>query len=161
MATFSFDASSIAPAANFSPVPAGSYISQIIDSSIGATKDMTGQILKLTFEIIDGEFKGRKIWNNLNIQNKNADTQKYAQADLSAICRATNQIKLEDTAALHGIPLKIKVTIREASGGYEAQNQIKGFDAASGGLTSQPTPSQPAPGMTQGAANPSKPAWAK
>ena len=161
MATFSFDASSIAPATSFAPVPAGNYISQIIDSSIGATKDMTGQILKLTFEIIDGEFKGRKIWNNLNIQNKNPDTQKYAQADLSAICRATNQIKLEDTASLHNIPLKIKVSIREASGGYEAQNQIKGFDSASGGFTSQPAPSQAAPGMTQAAANPSKPAWAK
>ena len=38
---------------------------------------------------------------------------------------------------------------------------IKGFDAASGGFTSQAAPSQAAPGMTQAAANPSKPAWAK
>ena len=106
------------------------------------------------------EFKGRKIWNNLNVQNQNQDTMKYALADLSAICHATGNIKLQDSAALHFKPLKIKVTIGEAKGGYEARNNIKGYESASGATPSAAF-SAPAANHAPAAPATNAPAWAR
>lgn len=159
MASFSFDASTVQPSASFSVLPAGSYLAMITDSDIVSTKAGDGQILKLTFDILDGEFKGRKVWNNLNVQNPNATAQQIAQADLSSICHILCVTKLQDTAALHNKPLKIKVTVRPASGQYNESNNIKGYEAAVAGVV--------IPGVSAGvitAAKPAaanKPAWAK
>lgn len=132
MASLNFDASQVAPKSPFAPIPAGTYLAHIIESDVSPLKTGNGMALKLTFEILDGQFKDRKIFNNLNIQHTNPDTQKYAQQDLSAICHATGNIKLTETSALHFKPVKIKVTIRPASGGYDEVNAIKGYESATG-----------------------------
>lgn len=159
MATFNFDASKIAPTTSFAPIPAGQYLSHITESDLVATKDGTGQMLKLTFEILDGQFKGRKIWNNLNVQNQNQDTMKYALSDLSAICHATGNIQLQDSAALHFKPLKIKVVIGEAKNGYEARNNIKGYESANGATPAATGFAAPAASPSAPATN--APAWAR
>jgi hypothetical protein len=125
--------------------------------------------LKLTFEIMDGQFKGRKVWENLNIRHSNEDTQRIAQSQLSALCHAVNVIKLMDTAALHFKPVRLNVTVREAQGIYKASNNIKGYESA-GGFTAPaaaPAPVAPVadtpawPTAEQEAAKPKTPAWAK
>lgn len=159
MASFNFDASAVAPTASFAPIPAGMYLSHITDSDLVPTKDGSGNMLKLTFEILDGQFKGRKIWNNLNVQNQNQDTMKWALADLSAICHATGNIKLQDSAALHFKPLKIKVVIGEAKNGYEARNNIKGYESANGAMPAATGFAAPAAAPSAPATN--APAWAR
>lgn len=157
--SFFFDAQTVSPTASLDPVPAGTYLSYITESSVNTTKDGSGQFLKLAFEVLEGQFKGRKIFNNLNIQNRNPDTQKYALADLSAICHATGQIKLTDTTALHHKPLKIKVSVQPEKDGYPAQNRIKGYESVRPGqMIAQAAPVANAP---QAAPQPSNaPAWA-
>lgn len=161
MATFNFDASTVAPTASFAPIPAGMYLAHITDSDLVPTKDGSGNMLKLTFEILDGQFKGRKIWNKLNVQNQNQDTMKWALADLSAICHATGNIKLQDSAALHFKPLKIKVVIGEAKGVYEARNNIKGYESASGAMPNPASFAAPAANQTIAAPATNAPAWAR
>jgi hypothetical protein len=112
----------------------------------------------MTFEILDGQYKGRKVWENLNIQHTNEDTQRIAQSQLSALCHAVNVIKLEDTAALHFKPVKVKVVVREAQGQYQASNNIKGYESAGGAAVAFAPAAEAAPA----AAPVSKaPAWAK
>ena len=83
-----FDANRVEPSSDFDPLPAGKYLALITDSEMKPTKAGTGSYLQLTFEIIDGPHKGRKVWARLNLINSNDTTVKIAQAELSAICRA-------------------------------------------------------------------------
>jgi hypothetical protein len=159
MAHFNFDASQVAPQASSGPVPAGTYLAHITESDVQPLKSGKGTGLKLTFEIIDGPHKGRRVWENLNIQHENEDTQRIAQSQLSALCHAVNVIKLQDTAALHMKPVTIKVVVREAQGQYQASNNIKGYEAAAG--VRQAAPAFVAQAEEAQAAKPSAPAWAK
>ena len=169
MAQFNFDASQVAPQASTGPLPAGVYLAHIVESDVQPLKSGNGEGLKLTFEIIDGQFKGRKVWENLNIRHSNEDTQRIAQSQLSGLCHAVNVIKLMDTAALHFKPVRINVTVREAVGQYKASNNIKGYEAAGGGISAPaaaptaPTPAEtPAwPTAEQEAAKSKAPAWAR
>ena len=169
MAQFNFDASQIAPQASTGPLPAGVYLAHIVESDVQPLKSGNGEGLKLTFEIIDGQFKGRKVWENLNIRHTSEDTQRIAQSQLSALCHAVNVIKLMDTAALHFKPVRINVTVREAVGQYKASNNIKGYEAVGGGISAPATAPTPAPvaeapawpTAEQEAAKSKAPAWAR
>ena len=169
MAQFNFDASQVAPQQSSGPLPAGVYLAHIVESDVQPLKSGNGEGLKLTFEIIDGQFKGRKVWENLNIRHTSEDTQRIAQSQLSALCHAVNVIKLMDTAALHFKPVRINVTVREAVGQYKASNNIKGYEAAGGGISAPATAPIPAPvaeapawpTAEQEAAKSKAPAWAR
>jgi hypothetical protein len=164
MAQFNFDASQVAPQASTGPLPAGVYLAHIVESDVQALKSGNGEGLKLTFEVIDGQHKGRKVWENLNIRHTNEDTQRIAQSQLSALCHAVNVIKLMDTAALHFKPVYISVTVREAQGQYKANNNIKGYEAAGSAPATAPTPvadSPVWPTAEQEAAKSKAPAWAR
>ena len=169
MAQFNFDASQVAPQASTGPLPAGVYLAHIVESDVQPLKSGNGEGLKLTFEIIDGQLKGRKVWENLNIRHTSEDTQRIAQSQLSALCHAVNVIKLMDTAALHFKPVRINVTVREAVGQYKASNNIKGYEAAGGGISAPATAPTPAPVADtpawptpeQEAAKSKAPAWAR
>ena len=159
MAHFSFDASTVAPQAVTGPIPAGTYLAHCTESDVGPLKSGNGTGLKMTFEILDGQYKGRRVWENLNIQHTNEDTQRIAQSQLSALCHAVNVIKLEDTAALHFKPVKIKVVVREAQGQYQASNNIKGYESAGGATPAFAPASEAAPAAVAPASK--APAWAK
>jgi hypothetical protein len=169
MAQFNFDASQIAPQASTGPLPAGVYLAHIVESDVQPLKSGNGEGLKLTFEIIDGQLKGRKVWENLNIRHSSEDTQRIAQSQLSALCHAVNVIKLMDTAALHFKPVRINVTVREAVGQYKASNNIKGYEAVGAGISAPATAPTPAPvaeapvwpTAEQEAAKSKAPAWAR
>ncbi len=169
MAQFNFDASQVAPQQSSGPLPAGVYLAHIVESDVQPLKSGNGEGLKLTFEVIDGQFKGRKVWENLNIRHTSEDTQRIAQSQLSALCHAVNVIKLMDTAALHFKPVRINVTVREAVGQYKANNNIKGYEAAGGGISAPATAPTPAPvaeapvwpTAEQEAAKSKAPAWAR
>ncbi len=159
MAHFSFDASTVAPQAVTGPIPAGTYLAHCTESDVGPLKSGNGTGLKMTFEILDGQYKGRRVWENLNIQHTNEDTQRIAQSQLSALCHAVNVIKLEDTAALHFKPVKITVVVREAQGQYQANNNIKGYESAGGATPAFAPASEAAPAAAAPASK--APAWAK
>lgn len=163
MAQFNFDASQVAPQQSTGPLPAGTYLAHITESDVQPLKSGNGEGLKLTFEIIEGQFKGRRVWENLNIRHANEDTQRIAQSQLSALCHAVNVIKLMDTAALHFKPVRINVTVREAQGIYKASNNIKGYEAAgSTPAVVAPAVDTPAwPTAEQEAAKSKAPAWAR
>lgn len=132
MATFAFDASTVTPQASYTPIPAGVYLACVTDSDVVPLKSGAGQGMKLTFEILEGQFVKRKIFEHLNIQHSNPDTERIAQSQLSALCHAVGVVRLTDTAMLHDKPVKIRVKIRPAAGDFEARNQVSGYESAAG-----------------------------
>ena len=126
MAEFSFNAAEVAPSQGYAPIPAGVYTAEITDSDMVQTKAGNGQYIKLTFRIIDGQHTNRLVWTNLNVQNPNEKAVQIAREQLSAICHAVNVMNLTNTEQLHGIPLQIKVTVRQDAQ-YGDSNEIKDF----------------------------------
>ncbi|HEX4918067.1 MAG TPA: DUF669 domain-containing protein, partial [Limnobacter sp.] len=56
-----FNAAEVQPMESRDVLPAGKYIAAIVDNEIKPTKSGTGERLNLTFEILEGEHKGRKV----------------------------------------------------------------------------------------------------
>ncbi|MEQ9616638.1 MAG: DUF669 domain-containing protein [Phycisphaerales bacterium] len=126
-----FNASEVDPAVGFDPVPAGKYLAVITESEMKPTKAGTGSYLQLTFQIVEGECKGRLLWARLNLDNPSAMAVKIARAELSAICRAIGVMVPKDSVELHNLPLVIKVACRkrdDVGGAGEITNEIKGYE---------------------------------
>lgn len=168
-----FDANTVKPNEAFEPLPAGWYNGKIIASEVKPTKANDGAYLQLEIEIIDGDYKGRKVFDRLNMwcgvnmqtgaeDPSKAQTREIAHRQLSAYCHATGVFILQDSNQLHGIPVKIKVAVRTQEG-YDPSNDVKAVkhiqDATPATSTTAPgfmapQPQAPAPfGM-----NPSLPA---
>jgi len=122
-----FDARTVEPTTDFEPVPAGKYLAIITASEMKPTKSGNGNFLELTFQIIDGEFKGRNLWARLNLDNPNALTVKIAQGELSAICRALGVMAPNDSCELHNLPLVITVKCKKREDTGDITNEIKGY----------------------------------
>lgn len=117
---------------SFPPIPAANYIAVIESSDIVPTKGKPeegiapGKALKLIYQIIDGPQKGKKLFNNINLENngpKKAQVEKIARGTLNGIGLATiKSINIPDSSLLHNIPMEIEVSCNK-----EAQfpNSIK------------------------------------
>jgi hypothetical protein len=157
MSFLQFDATAVAPQQPIEAVPAGTYLAAISESEVAATKSGTGQMLRLTWDVIDGPMKGRKVFDRLNIANQNPKAEEIGQRQLSTLCHAVGVLQLKDTTQLHGRPCQIRVTIRkDESGQYADQNEVKDYRAINGqALAAAPTPAAATP-----AAKKFAPPWA-
>lgn len=159
MAILNFDASTVQPdSTSISPVPAGIYVAQVVDSDVKPLKSGNGDALSLTFKILDGPHISRQVWASLNIRHSNAQAQQIAQAQLSALCHAAGVIRLQDSAMLHNRPVRIRVKVREADGQYSARNEVTGFEAIPGGAAPAAAAGKPAAPAAPWAAAPAAPA---
>ena len=127
MAQLNFDANTVSPADSIEAIPAGWYNAQIDQSEMKPTKDGSGAYLELRFSVLDGQYANRKVFGRLNLRNANPVAQEIAYKQLSAICHATGVLQVQDSQQLHGRPMKIKVSVRAASGDYEDSNELKAF----------------------------------
>jgi len=120
---------------SFEPMPAGDYNVQIIESEVVPTKT-GGEMLKLTLEVLDGQYANRKIWDNLNIRNANATAQGIAHRTLADICAACGIGPIQDSDDLHFKPivatLKIEPERTVGDKTYDARNGVKRYKARSG-----------------------------
>ena len=123
-----FDANQVDPASSFDPIPAGKYVAAIIESEMKPTKAGNGQYLQLTFEIRDGQYKGRRLWARLNLDNPNQQAVQIARGELSAICRAVGVLQPQDSCELHGLPLSIKVTCKKRNDTDEISNEVRSYE---------------------------------
>jgi len=139
---------------NFEPIPAGWYSCAIGSAELKDTKAGTGQYIAIRYNITGPTHEGRDIFGNLNIRNPNPKAQEIGIQQLGELMRAIGLASVEDTDQLIGGQLEIKVKIREASGGYDASNDVSGFKAMKGGVA--PVASSPTAAPASGT-----PPWAK
>lgn len=147
MAQLNFDATQVAPDQGVpDALPAGYYNVAIDESEIKPTKDGSGSYLQLRFNILDGQYAGRKTFARLNIVNPNPIAQEIGLKQLSAVGHAVNVLHIADSTQLHAIPMQIKLKVRVASGDYEASNEVSGYFAAGTHATGGTTASTPVGG---------------
>jgi hypothetical protein len=141
-----FDANTVEPTATYEPIPAGWYKAVFTASEEKPTKAQTGSYLQLTAEVIEGEHRGRKLIERLNLNNPNSTAVEIAQRTLSAICRATGVMTPRDSSDLHDKPFMVQVKVKPGDGNYGPSNEIGGYEAASGGApTAAPAASAATP----------------
>ena len=120
-----FDATGIEPTAGYDVLPAGKYRAQIVESEMRVTRNGMGQFLWLMLDIIEGQYQGRKLFDQLNLVNSNPQTVEIAQRTLSAICHATGKLQVNDSVDLHLVPMTIQVGVKPPKDGYSEKNTIR------------------------------------
>lgn len=160
MASLNFDASGIDTTNQFDAIPAGDYEAMVTDSTMKSTKDGTGQYLELTIEIQSGQYQGRRLWDRLNLQNRNAKAVEIAQKQLAQLCHATGVLQVQDSQQLHNRPIVMKVAVKNDPV-RGPSNEIKGYKARGAATAQAPAFQAPrAPAAPQAPAAAPLP-WAK
>ena len=129
---------------NFTPVPAGDYTVQITGSELKDTKDGSGQYVKAEFTVLGPAYQGRKIFQNYNIFNKNADAEQIGRAQLKSLTTAVGLDTLRDTDELIGRRAFVHVAVvPDKNGKYGDQNRLSRYrhaDAAAVNPMAAPSP---------------------
>ena len=128
MASLMFDASTI-DTSSHDPVKPGTYEAVIADTEVRPTRNGNGKGINVTFEILSGDAKGRKVWAWINFQHPKAEAQRIGQEELARLCKAVGVGKLDDTTQLHNLPMMITVGIDKDD---PTRNVIKGYRAKEG-----------------------------
>ena len=129
-----FDATGHQPQ-SFDPLPSAWYNVRMVEGLETPVKNKPANTyFKSVFEVIDGEFKGRKLFHNFNFKNDNETAVKIAYDQLATICHAVGILKIQSMEQLFNKPLQAKVKLKAAvmeddgvTEKYEAGNEIKGF----------------------------------
>lgn len=153
-----FDATKVDPNVGFDAMPAGEYTVIITASDRVGTKNGNGSYLKLEMQVVNGKFQNRKLWDNLNLDNPNAQAVQIARGTLSAICRAVGVLTPKDSAELHNRPLLAKVVV-EKDPTYGEKNVVKSYKAI-GATTPATAPTNGSPAPVAAATAPAARPWA-
>lgn len=126
-------------------IPAGMYQAIITASGGDPNDERTGEdglvssrsgkgrYLPMTFEIINGEYKGRQIFKNFNLENSNEQAVKIAQSEIKELLQAvgwdfaSKPCGPDDTSEIHMIPLTLQIITRVNKNTDDEQNEIKHF----------------------------------
>jgi hypothetical protein len=111
----------------FEPLAAGVYAAKITASELATTKSGTGQLLKLTLQIMEGPNTGRMVWDALNIINGNAEAQKIGQRQFAQLRAALGLGAVSDSEELHERPLRIRLKIEPGKDGFQPRNRVSAF----------------------------------
>ena len=173
MARLNFDARTVAPDTGpAEAIPAGWYNVIIDESQDKPTSGGDGAYLECRYVVMDGQYKGRKLFSRFNLRNQNAQAVEIAYRQLSALCHAVGVLLCEDSQQLHGIPLKVKVSVRPGNDKldkvtgqptgekYEASNEIKVWKNINEPVDSAPAGATPAAAAFSAPAQPAQPTYA-
>lgn len=152
----SFDVSELPQASkDYSVLPAGWYSATIAGAEVKETKAGTGEYIAIKYSITGPTHQGRVIFGNLNIKNPNPKAEEIGRQQLGDIMRAIGLARVTDTDQLIGGSLVIKLDVKDDDK-YGERNEVKGFKAVMGAVSSLPTAAPAAPSSTKAA-----PPWAK
>ena len=131
---------------DYDALPAGEYKAVIVESERKPTKNGAGHLLNVKFQIIDGQYKNRTVFDRFNLWNASEKAKLIAQQQFKKVCEAVNVMSPKDSSELHMKPLMIKLAVTEYEG--KERNEVKGYKAA------LPSSSTSAPATTSTAGKP-------
>ena len=129
MAKFGFDTTDVevsAPA-EYDPIPEGEYTLKALEAEEKETSKGDGSYIKVKFEVAKGEYAGRLLWQNFNINNPSERAQQIGRQQIVAWATACGKPDADDTDKLLEKPFKAVVDIQAGNNGYKPSNRIKVF----------------------------------
>lgn len=138
------------------PMPAADYLVELVNTEVMESKsNAQNKYIAAEFSVIDGEFKGRRIWENFNMINTNHKAVKIAEELMGSLCRSVGiPTPRNGTKDLYNIPTIASVKIEKQKGDFPEKNKITKFTAPNKAY-SKPQPKEE---KTE-EAKPSQPAW--
>lgn len=105
---------STAPKSDFTPVPPGDYMLSIDSAEVKDTKNGDGKYIKIEHTIISEQYKGRKVFNNINIYNKSQQCVNIGLGMLANLWECINgQGKLKDTSQICNKTCMATIIVKE------------------------------------------------
>lgn len=140
MANFGFDVSEVevSERGEFEIMPKGEYTLKATEAELKKTSKGDGQYLAVTFEVVKGEYAGRKVWQNFNIHNPSEKAEKIGREQVAGWARACGKPNARDSDDLLERSFPCKLDIEKGTGGYSDKNKISAF------LSPDAKPSEPA-----------------
>jgi len=130
------------------PLPQGDYVVMMTKSEEKPFKDPTsGTKCAITFQVVEGEYKNRLLWVNLNLNHHgkptSAKTVEIARQELRSIQDAIGKINIADTSELHGIPIIASVGLKKGCDNV-VRNEVTKYTSTTAQGAPMPA-AQPAP----------------
>jgi len=108
----------------FTPLPAGNYVCDIVESEYLQTKNGAGMRIALTLVVAEGIHAGRRLFDSLLMQHANEEPVNIAKKRLRDYCLCARIKSLNETEQLHGTRVTVIVKIRNDPN-YGVSNDIK------------------------------------
>ncbi|MCP4845467.1 MAG: DUF669 domain-containing protein [Actinomycetia bacterium] len=123
------------------PVRAGKYKATVMDAELknhkkdpqrnDAGEMVQGAGINIRWSIIEGEFDGRAIFDNITYRHANATAQGIGHRALKALCEAVDIEVMSDPRQLVGKTVIIETTVRR-SAEWGDKAEVKAYHGASG-----------------------------
>jgi len=123
-----FDAKNSEKQTEFEPIPAQWVTGEVVKSEYKPTAAKTGHYLTCQIKVLSPEdYKGRMVFNLMNLDNPNQTAVEIAQKELASLCEACGIDELEDSTELHGIPFGMRLGIKPGDANWPPKNVIKAY----------------------------------
>jgi hypothetical protein len=86
----------------FTPLPEGVYRIAVESAECKPTKAGDGEYLSLVFQVLDGQYKGRKLFDKWNYRNKSSAAVAIAKATCSAFHKSAGLDRMLKTNEFAG-----------------------------------------------------------
>jgi len=139
---------------SFDPVPQGQYRVMITQSEQKNNSKGTGTILEIFHEIIEGEYKGKRIRNVINLDNPNLTSVEIGRKQLADLCRKISVTRPQGPQDLLNKVVIVDTDVesyKDSNGNEKFSNRVKSYIESSGTVTPPPATnnaSTPAPAST-------------
>jgi hypothetical protein len=111
----------------FGPVPVADYQLMVVSSDVKATNKGDGSYASLDIVVVEGQYEGRHIFQNVTLENPNEKAVEIGRRQLADLCRAVGKLRISDTSELHDVPFYARVGIEKGKDGYDDKNKINQF----------------------------------
>lgn len=142
----------------FETIPAGWYRGVVTQTEQVETKN-GGVQLKITFEVIEGEYESRKVFERATLFNDNPKAVEIGLRLIKQLKIAAGKPTSRQEEDFWDIPVLAKVSIeKDKNGQYDDKNRIREFKAIDAAPTQAPAKATAAATPTSGDGAPKK-AW--
>jgi hypothetical protein len=111
----------------FDVLPIGTYRAQIVDASVAQTQKGDGYYIGLSWQITEGQYEGRYVFQNITFQNPSAQATAIGRAQFKDLCVAAGiDQEVTDVEVFKFIPCTLKVGIEKdkKQGIYPDKNRV-------------------------------------
>jgi hypothetical protein len=126
---------------SYDVLPEGKYDVIVLEAKEKTTKK-GDRAIEITFQVLEGQYKERLLWETLNLWNSSDQARTIARDRLSSICKACNAPAATSTDVLLGRRMQVSVGRRMNDFRGKEENHIKAFTAKA--LHQHATPAQSA-----------------
>ena len=132
---------------DFNVLPAGDYTVMITASNVLPIKSGKGRQIALEMDIIEGQYKGRKLFENLCTEHESEQVQAIARGKFASLRKALGvREDASDTTQLHNIRVVANVRVKDSKKSPgEKENEIKSYKSIAEAKQPQPAQSDAAP----------------